>query len=106
MHLHEVEGDGWVGEADPQDRLVARGAAAQVAQPHLAARDSDLLLQSLDRQMTQQAAVRDSREQGRRQAPSTLGDRQAEEEAEREDGGERRSRNSEREEREERGGRV
>lgn len=48
VHLHEVEGDGRVGEADPQDRFVARGTAAKVAQPHLAARDSDFLLQSLE----------------------------------------------------------
>lgn len=51
MNLHEVEGDGRVGEADPQDRFVARSTAAQVAQPHLAARDGDFLLQSLERQI-------------------------------------------------------
>lgn len=47
MDLHEVEGDGGVCEADPQDRLVARRAAAQIAQPHLAARNGDFLLQGL-----------------------------------------------------------
>lgn len=52
MDLHEVEGDGGVGEADPQDRFVAGGPAAQVAQPHLAAGDGDFLLQSLERQIT------------------------------------------------------
>lgn len=65
VHLHEVEGDGGVREADPQDRLVARGTAAQVAQPHLAARDGDLLLQRLGRQITRQVALRDSRHKGR-----------------------------------------
>lgn len=58
VDLHEVEGDGRVGEADPQDRFVARGTAAQVAQPHLAARDSDFLPQSLERQITAVTAVR------------------------------------------------
>lgn len=58
MHLHEVEGDGRVGEADPQDRFVARGPAAQVAQPHLAASDRDFLLQSLEsRGRSQQGMV-------------------------------------------------
>lgn len=53
MDLHEVEGDGGVCEADPQDRLVARGAAAQIAQPHLAASNGDFLLQGLQhRQIT------------------------------------------------------
>lgn len=52
MDLHEVEGDGGVGETDPQDRFVAGGPAAQVAQPHLAAGDGDFLLQSLERQIT------------------------------------------------------
>lgn len=56
VHLHEVEGNGWMGEADPQDGLVARRAAAQITQPHLAARDGDFLLQGLERQIT----VRDS----------------------------------------------
>lgn len=54
-----------MGEADPQDRLVARGTAAQVAQPHLAARDSDFLLQSLQRQITQKVMVMHSPEEGR-----------------------------------------
>lgn len=47
MDLHEIEGDGGVCEADPQDRLVARGTAAQIAQPHLASSNDDFLLQGL-----------------------------------------------------------
>lgn len=54
-----------MGEADPQDRLVARGTAAQVAQPHLAARDGYFLLQSLERQITQKVTVMDSPEEER-----------------------------------------
>lgn len=92
VHLHEVEGDGGVGEADPQDGLVARGPAAQVAEPHLAARDGDFLLQRLRRQITWKVTLRDSRHMGRWQAPRTLGDREAEEEAEQGDQGEQRGR--------------
>ena len=74
-----------MGEADPQDRLVAGGPAAQVAQPHLAARDGDFLLQSLERQIT----VGDGHGiPGRGEAataPRTLGVGGAEEEAEKEE---------------------
>lgn len=47
MDLHEVEGDGGVGQADAQHRLVARCTAAQVAQLHISSWDPDLFLQSL-----------------------------------------------------------
>lgn len=86
MDLHEVEGDGGVGEADPQDRFVAGGPAAQIAQPHLAAGDGNFLLQSLERQIT----VGDGHGiTGRREAATasqTLGVGGAEREAEKKEG--------------------
>ena len=86
VHLHEVEGDGRVGEADPQDRLVARCAAAQVTQPHLAARDSDFLLQSLERQITASDSHGITGVGKMDIAPCTLGVQEAEEKAERKEG--------------------
>lgn len=57
MDLHKVEGDGGVCEADPQDRLVARRAAAQIAQPHLAAGNGDFLLQGLQHRQSTAGGV-------------------------------------------------
>lgn len=85
MDLHEVEGDGGVGEADPQDRLVAGGPAAQVAQPHLAARDGDFLLQGLERQITVGDGHGITGRGEAATAPRTLGVGGAEEEAEKEE---------------------
>lgn len=88
MDLHKVEGDGGVCEADPQDRLVARRAAAQIAQPHLAARNGDFLLQGL--QHRQSTAGVSLKVMGGGEVTSntlwTLGAHGAQEEAEREGG--------------------
>lgn len=86
VDLHEVEGDGRMGEADPQDRLVARCAAAQVTQPHLAARDSDFLLQSLERQITASDGHRITSGGEMAMTPCTLVVQEAEEKAERKEG--------------------
>lgn len=85
VDLHEVEGDGAVGQADPQDRFVAGGTAAQVAQPHLAARDGDFLLQSLERQITAGDGHRITGGGKVATAPHTLGVQEAEEDAEEEE---------------------
>lgn len=47
VYLHQVEGDDGVGEGHPQERLVARGPAAQVTESHVRARDPHFRLQGL-----------------------------------------------------------
>lgn len=93
VDLHEVEGDGRMREADSQDRLVARGPAAQVTQPHLGARDSNFFLQSLERQITASGGHGITGGGKMAIAPCTLGVQEAEEKAGRKEGrGERRNR--------------
>lgn len=72
MDLHKVEGDGGVCEADPQDRLVARRAAAQIAQPHLAAGNDDFLLQGLQHRQRQSTAGVSLEVMGREVTSKTL----------------------------------